>query len=218
MTTHPREPSAIKRSPRKCVFCGNGKLSDEHIWSQWARDLLPVSDGYREIANRNRGGKPVDQRIVRDAQGAVTNKKLKRVCQPCNNVWMGRQEEEAKAIVTRLIAGTPSILTRSVRGPLVSWITTKLMVLDVFRDDEQAFTDDERAAFYANRTAPGSLSIWLLRCGDGLWKTQFWSHARRLTVVVGDTWANAKPPSGSGPNLKLFLWGVGELQASGHGS
>jgi hypothetical protein len=185
-------------------------LSEEHIWSQWSRDLLPASDGYLEMTNKNRGGQPVDHRVIRDAQGSITNKRLKRVCEPCNNVWMGRQEEGAKAVVTGLIAGTPSYLTKSERGPLVNWIVTKLMVLDVFRDGEQAFTDGERAAFYADWTIPDSLSVWLLRCGDGPWKTLFWSHAQRLTVVVGETWANAKPPSGASPNLKLFLWGVGE--------
>lgn len=102
------------------------------------------------------------------------------------------------------------MLTRSEHTPLVNWIVTKLMVLDVIRDGEQAFTDEERAAFYERRVIPNTLSVWLLRCGDEDWKTVFWSHAQRLTVVVGETWVNAKPPSGASPNLKLFLWGVGE--------
>lgn len=210
MKLPPKEPPVTKRPSRKCVFCGNGKLSKEHIWSEWARDLLPASDGYLEVSHRNRGGKPVDHRIIRDAEGAITNKKLRRVCKPCNNVWMGRQEEEAKAVVSDLITGTPLMLTKGDRALLVNWIITKMMVLDVMRDGEHAFTDDERAAFYAHWTPPQSLSVWLLRCGDSSWKTLFWSHARRVTVVVDDTWENAKPPSGSSPNLKLFLWGVGE--------
>lgn len=210
MNIPPTRLRPTKRPARKCVFCGNGKLSEEHIWSQWLRDLLPSSDGYLEVTHKNRSGKPVDHRLVRDAQGPITNKRLKRVCEPCNNVWMGKQEERVKTVLTGLIAGTPSHLTETERGPLLRWIVTKLMVLDVFRDGEQAFTDEERASFYADWTVPSSLSVWLLRCGDGPWKTVFWSHAQRLTVVVGDTWANAKPPSGASPNLKLFLWGVGE--------
>lgn len=174
------------------------------------RDLLPCSDGYVEVAHKNRGGKRVDQRLLRDAQGAITNKRLRRVCRPCNNVWMGKQEEAVKAVLTELISGLPSSLTKSERGPLVDWIVTKLIVLDVFRDGEQAFTELERAAFYAQGTVPDSLSVWLLRCGDGAWKTLFLSHAQRVTKVIGETWADAKPPTGAGPNLKLFLWGVGE--------
>ena len=210
MNTSPTSLKRAKHPARKCVFCGNGKLSEEHIWSQWSRDLLPSSDGYREVTHKNRGGKPVDYRLVRDAQGPITNKRLKRVCKPCNSVWMGKQEEKVKAVVTELIAGNAFCLTNLKRATLVSWIVTKLMVLDVFRDGEQAFTAEERAAFYSDWTVPSSLSVWLLRCGDGAWKTSFWSHAQRLTVVVGDTWENARPPTGAGPNLKLFLWGVGE--------
>ena len=123
---------------------------------------------------------------------------------------MGKQEEAVKAVLTELISGLPSSLTKSERGPLVDWIVTKLIVLDVFRDGEQAFTELERAAFYAQGTVPDSLSVWLLRCGDGAWKTLFLSHAQRVTKVIGETWADAKPPTGAGPNLKLFLWGVGE--------
>lgn len=205
-----RRSNALNRPARRCVFCGSGKLSSEHIWSQWARDLLPSSDGYVEVAHKYRGGKPVDPRLLRDAQGSITNKRLRRVCEPCNNVWMGKKEEAVKAVLTELISGVPSSLTKSERDPLVDWIVTKLIVLDVFRDGEQAFTEPERAAFHAQGVVPDSLSVWLLHCGEGAWKTLFLSHAQRVTKVIGQTWADAKPPTGAGPNLKLFLWGVGE--------
>lgn len=204
------EQRTSKKPPRKCLFCGNGKLSDEHIWSQWSRELLPDSDGYIERSNRNRGGKPVDHRIIRDAQGSITNKRLKRVCKDCNNGWMSRLEEESRATVTALILGQSTYLARSARRPLINWIATKLIVLDAFRDGEQAFTERERSEFFATRALPQSLSIWLLSCGQGPWKTMFWTHAQRLTVVVGRTWEEAKPPSGANPNFKLFLWGVGQ--------
>lgn len=210
MRNRPKGPRNARTPARKCVFCGAGKLSEEHIWSQWARDLLPSSEGYLEVTNNIRDGQAFNRRIIRDAQGPITNKRLKRVCKPCNNVWMGRQEEAAKTIVTKLIAGVSSYLTKSQRKTLARWVVTKLMVLDVFRDGEQAFTDSERATFYEDWTIPESLSVWLLRCGEGPWRTLFWSHGQRVTVVMGDTWANAKPPSGLGPNLKLFLWGFGE--------
>lgn len=174
------------------------------------RDLLPASQGYHELANGHRGGKPVNHRILRDSQGSITGKRLKRVCQRCNNEWMGSQEERAKAIVTRLISATPTMLCKSERQALVDWVIIKLIVLDVFRDDEQAFTDEERSAFRHQRSLPAPLSIWLLRCGEDRWQTSFWSHAQRLTIVRGATWAEAKPPPGAGPNLKLFLWGIGE--------
>lgn len=198
------------RQMRKCVFCGSGKLSAEHIWSQWMRDLLPSSDGYQEIAQKRRGEKTFGGRILRDAQGPITNKRLRRVCKPCNNGWMGKKEEAAKPLLTKLITGTPTVIKQSEVGPLLDWLVTKLIVLDVMRDGEQTFTEQERSAFYTHGTIPRSLSVWLLQCGDGPWKTLIWSHAQRMTIVIDDTWVNAKPPAEAGPNLKLFLWGVGE--------
>lgn len=198
------------RTSRKCVFCGAGKLSAEHIWSAWARDLLPTSDGYQELTNGHRGGKAIKHQVLRDAQGSITNKRLKRVCQPCNNAWMGRQEQRAKPVVTQLISAAPTMLAKDDRHALVNWIVTKLIVLDVFRDGEQVFTEAERFAFRQNWIIPKSLSVWLLRCGEGPWRTLFWSHAQRLTIVEGVTWEKAKPPPGAGPNLKLWLWGFGD--------
>lgn len=122
---------------------------------------------------------------------------------------MSLLEVRARPVVTSLIQGTPLLLSKSARAHLVDWLVTKLMVLDVLRDGDQAFTSGERSAFYETDAIPSSLSIWVLRCGDGPWKSTFWSHAQRVTIVEGDT-PPVLPPPNAAPNLKLFIWGMGE--------
>lgn len=123
---------------------------------------------------------------------------------------MGQQEKRATEAVTALIAAKPLDLAESIREQLIRWLVIKLMVLDVLRDGEQVFTEAERRSFHEDWSIPTTLSVWLMRCGDGDWKTLFWSHAQALTLAVGDTAQGAKPPTLVGPNVKLFLWGLGE--------
>lgn len=200
---------ASTRAPRRCLFCGGGKLSKEHIWSDWARDLLPKSDGYLEFANRKGRHGQGPTKILRDDQGSITNRRLKRVCQPCNNIWMGRCEEEAKAAVTLLIQGTETYLTKPIRQSLRRWVTLKLMVLDSIRDGELAFTSAERNEFYIDDSIPTTLRVWIMRCGEGAWSTIFWSQGQSVTLRIGDLRGVAPPVHGC-PNVKMFLWGIGE--------
>lgn len=165
--------------------------------------------GLHGAYSTQRGGRFRDHRVIRDYQGSITNRRLKRVCRTCNNGWMSNEEMVARYAVTLIITGQPQHLTRELRYALRRWITMKLMVLDTMRDGEQAFTEPERREFYARPDIPDALSIWLLRCGEAGWGSLFWSHAQSLTAVPENTLAEAMPPLQGLPNRKMFLWGVG---------
>lgn len=174
-------------------------------------DLLPCPTGFVEFSNGNRHGKDVDFKLIRDSQGRITGKKIKRVCGPCNSIWMSGLETEVAPALTGLIQAKPDILTKAVRRSLANWIVMKLMVVDAMRDEEQAFLEVERSAFFKNRAIPDHLSVWLLRCGEEPWTNAYKAHAQGVLIYVGGKPEDVEPISPGSPNLKLFIWGLGEL-------
>src|SRR6185437_1891087 len=95
----------------ECAFCDHtGKLTAEHITSQWLRDLFTGPGkawfGTTEGETRQFDMGPLDF-------------KAKVVCKECNSGWMSDIERAAKHLLSPMITGqsvlaiTPQIATRS---------------------------------------------------------------------------------------------------------
>lgn len=194
----------VSAHPRGCCcFCGNGKLSREHVWPGWAAELLPKSEGNVHFTLKQRRGGPAEKVRESDRQGSITGARLRVVCRGCNSGWMSKQEELVRPHLTRLIRGEPLLFNRTARVEVRNWIVMKLMVLDSGSREDTVFLPSERRAFFEEGVVPSNLAIWLFRCGDDIWRIAYRAHARTVS--------HTKRKPNPAPNLKQFTWGLGSL-------
>ncbi len=202
---------------RTCCFCGGGNLSGEHIWPDWASDILPRSAG-RDYVSLNRvwGGEPTIASVKRK-QGAIISDKANVVCVTCNNEWMSRLEEAAKPLVRSMILGRETKLSAANAAVLTRWATMKMMVIDRHRSTEHVFKSSEmrrfRDALVTAQTfdhsiveVPANLEIALFRCGQGRWTNALGVDRATLSNVAGVRPARS--------NVGVIVWGLGELLIS----
>ena len=121
-----------KQRQRRCIFCGEGNLSKEHFWPEWAASLLPsyLINQHEErsftISNKTIMNPPK----IRTKSGNAWTKKIRVVCETCNNGWMSQLEASAKPLLTPLIAGRPCIISESTAQIIAKWITLKVLVAE----------------------------------------------------------------------------------------
>lgn len=112
---------------KKCLFCGGGKLSKEHIWSDWMKKILPPTPSHGQqvfhslIDNQN-NRIAVQPYMPEVRQGAQIQRKLRNVCRKCNSGWMGGIVERAKPFAELLILDRPVHLNARAQTNLAAWI------------------------------------------------------------------------------------------------
>jgi len=176
----------MRPGPRKCIFCGAGKLTAEHFWPEWAASILPNGrdPSYYDFAQNHdpRTGEIRRTRHYR-RQGLVTTKRLRVVCGPCNNGWMSRLETATKPILTPMAIGEDTRLTEADQRTLSAWVALKLMVAEHNIIPEVVTPQEDLTALMLDGAPPNSLHIWLFRCGEGVWQSRYQRHAAHLTTL-----------------------------------
>src|SRR5579864_1815829 len=81
----------------RCPFCGQpAKLTREHVWSAWIGRLL----GKSKYAFRQRDA---HGNVVKEWKRPGLDLKPEVVCAQCNNGWMSKLENRAKAVMADMI-------------------------------------------------------------------------------------------------------------------
>lgn len=110
-----------------CIFCGRkGKMSKEHLWSDWVRRTLSEDEQLRRIPHSI--GRHDGQPPERWSAPAFTAT-LKGVCIPCNTGWMAQIEAIAKGFAEPLIKGEPRFLSKEGQMFISAWSYMKILVL-----------------------------------------------------------------------------------------
>jgi len=144
----------------ECAFCSHdGKMSAEHITSEWMSELFPG-----QITARRADG---SEGKYREWRPGSLDFKAKVVCEQCNNTWMSNIEGiHAKPTLTPLITGKLEIpigLSEANSMALFSFKTA--VVLDHARRLPQSpfFDRSSRHAFRETQAIPQNVQMWL--CG-----------------------------------------------------
>ena len=130
------------------------------MWPRWARSLLPVG---RRV--------PVEHLIEVDGETPTRRSFLasgfdettRKVCAPCNNVWMARLEDRAKPIVQAMSADEPVILDEVAQRVLAAWALKTAIVLDCAQGAPwrpSAMTDEARHLAEAG-VPTSNVLVWL---------------------------------------------------------
>lgn len=186
-----------------CIFCDErGARAREDIIPRW-------------IANELGGESPffIDHGVVYAPDGGLAQRKTSRpgslmalklrdVCARCNNEWMSRLEERAKAVLLPMIRGRATVLDQTGQRIVAAWGQLKLISLD---------------AFYRDRGLPPSSAHEFTQCSQ---------PSGRLKVAVGELsdwskgvripytrwrWPTDPPADNTHPRLVRVVFGFGHL-------
>jgi hypothetical protein len=159
MVTRPRRTNL--RPPGKCIFCDRGgDLSKEHMWADWLRNYIPrtmlehviddvaIFSDKQEVTRKHRTGDPHSRRI-------------RCVCEKCNNEWMGQLQEDAKPFLLPMLVGTQTSLRKKGQTTLAAWIAMMVMVAEYVDRDKIAIPSSDRQWMYTKHQPPSHWRIWI---------------------------------------------------------
>jgi hypothetical protein len=146
----------------ECAFCDHvGKLSNEHVISQWLAELFPgrVTSWYGTHDPKN-GFAP------KQLPSTTLDFKVKTVCKRCNETWMSDIESKhAKPALTPLVSGEMDIpITKEMGHSLSLFAFKTAAVLDyAHHPGSPFFARRLRHAFRKDHFIPRFVQMWM--CG-----------------------------------------------------
>jgi hypothetical protein len=191
-------------------------MTGEHLWSDWmdGANLLPRGGEYVEVKSIFKGRRRDATSMFRRArQGAASTKKLKVVCEKCNNGWMSALEISVKPLLTPLIKGDPVVLDTQMREIIIEWIVMKVLVAEhnfyLGHPADPIFDQAARTRFMQSRAIPAGIRSWVAMQNGTKWVTGFHRHATGLGFTT--TLPPPLPPPGRAKNVQVVTWGIGKL-------
>lgn len=199
------------RGLKSCIFCGQtGGISREHIFALWLKEFFPRDQNTKhrfahvawldEIDPRN----PNELREVR--QGHVGSKKLRIVCQKCNNGWMSALEEKVKSSLPALIVGNRANIVPSGQTLLAAWACKTAMVADHVDPNRSAIGQEERTWLMNKLCPPANWYVWI-----GAYYGNEWHNLSLLQTNVLVSHAPVSKPSDAPYYAKATTFGVGHI-------
>ena len=160
------------------MFCGASgvKISNEHAWPNWIRDLFPA--GPTTIIGTRPGRKNVVFSPPEGDMGVTVNVVCKTTC---NEGWMSALEESVKPFLAPMIRdGAATALTPIQQAALTRWALKTAMVFEFTdRKSEPFYVFEERDAIRRGLLPMGSTIVESARrLGQPILST---AHARRMT-------------------------------------
>ena len=158
-----------------CLFCGKDRpQSREHLWPQWARDLLDPADQELLVPHSiEPNGEPHTEWDSR-----IFSATIKGVCRPCNNGWMSELETKAKEHAAGLIRGVPQTIEPEPQAWIARWAYLKILLLEQV-DKRQRMLSEQlyRSVFEAREmeklrgihVLPSSVAINIAAYGGPRW-------------------------------------------------
>ena len=149
-----------------CVFCGetNRKMSNEHVWPEWVRNLLPpkvLDDKYTYRFETDEG-------IVREVSFPLFELTVKDVCEDCNTGWMHRLEDAVKMILPGMLQGRGRVLHEGEQTKIAAWGIMKSLVTHRCFPQRQTAPQDHYRQVYElgdEQRPPDSPRIYTARAG-----------------------------------------------------
>jgi hypothetical protein len=144
---------------KECAFCNHtGKLSAEHITSEWMKALFPGKGLAKYIDGETNEPTQFSTRSV--------DWKAKVVCEKCNTTWMNDIENEhAKPALTPLITGEVNVPIDLCRAKSIALFAFKTAVIldHAHPRGTPFFSKRIRHAFRLHHEIPYGIAMWF--CG-----------------------------------------------------
>lgn len=165
----------MAKPPGKCIFCGGGNLSKEHIWPNWLKPYIPRNPRPTSAHGMSLGAYGPDgyysaRRTGKlDRPGDIQSQRLRVVCQSCNSGWMSIIQKAAKPILIPFLDGYWPDIPRQHQSTLATWATMFTMVLEVANEGTSAPYQQGRSLFFLTKMPPPNWFIYV-----GAFQGHFW--------------------------------------------
>jgi hypothetical protein len=157
-----------KKPQGRCVFCDGTGLSKEHVWSDWLNTLIPKNEAHGEssaglcVAAHTAEVTWTIDPVERSRQGPVISRKIRKVCEKCNNGWMSEAVNRAKPVVEKMALSECVKLSREEVANLAGWIAlTNIMQEFANPAGSSAIPATDRTYLMQHMVPPESWSIWV---------------------------------------------------------
>jgi hypothetical protein len=155
-----------EKAQRKCIFCDDTRLSREHIFPEWLKNVMfidPAIDSHYigRLFSSSDKSKPDAELSFKFQSGHLFSKKLRIVCEKCNGGWMSILQSQTKEILSPLILNKFTSLSKENLIQLSQWIIMATMVAD-FNDSTTNYTPIAQLKdFKLNRKIPDGWKIYI---------------------------------------------------------
>jgi len=155
-------------SHKVCVFCGRDdqKLTNEHIYGNWMKDVLPTHlwlRGFAAIYHDENGQAFAKHQLVKQPRHQL---QINKVCEPCNRRLDELVETPTRLISTPMLKGKARALDVEAMTTLATW-ALKAAICREYLDHERTRTvpASVRHAVVTNGLPTGNVRIYAARLG-----------------------------------------------------
>jgi hypothetical protein len=172
---------------RKCIFCDQPKkLTKEHLWSKWTRQLVSHDMLKHEYADQVFKVNGVDRSFR----------------------WMSSWDDAGKPVLSLLIKGDSAFLDASSQKLIATWIAMKTMVGEFYDPAKAAVPLRERQFLRDRRQPPDNWKIWIGNYTRDKWAGEWVHSAIGIDSAQGIARRRTKIP-----NTQTTTFVVGKLYA-----
>ena len=154
------------------IFCQKvGKLTKEHLWSDWIGELLGKREEYT-VKRRRPTGEVVEWKSIGLNHVAAV------VCGKCNNEWMSNLETEARPILSPVIKyGAPLSFLPAGLVILAAFAFKNAIISDhTYRERKPFFPVSDRVRFMKSLEIPSGVQMWIASSGSEHFNGVFHSY------------------------------------------
>ena len=200
----------MAKLPGKCIFCEGFRLSREHVFGEWLKEFFP-----RDKTTTHTMGTFTwsDEIITRGPSKTSQNKpghtgtrKVRVVCQTCNNGWLSVLEDQTKPVLTPLITGKHANLTPEAQTILATWASKTVMTAEYVQPKGRCVTQKERVWLKARLTPPEDWCVWIAAYNGSEW--------HNLTIYQHRGYLHESPipsPGDKARHIQSTFFGVGRI-------
>jgi len=167
---------------RRCVFCGEGPLSAEHVFPEWIAELFREHVGTGDWGHSNSALKKVWFKPRLDVTA-------KFVCKGCNSGWLSEIENDAKPVLAPLILGRglPVLLSLADQRVLAYWAFKTALTASLV-SDKKLFGPEPFAELYRRKAPPPLRTvIWTAGYNSGRPESSIRPRTGRIVVSAYPT-------------------------------
>jgi hypothetical protein len=150
-----------------CIFCGGTGMSKEHVWPAWLSRFFPqTAKVHKHSVSRQRDGSEACNEIItfdeeKIKTGSVTSRRIRHVCEACNNGWMSDLQTEAKELLIPMLSGIWIDPTPAQQLVLARWATMFTMVYEYAHPPTVGISQDLRTQFMQTGRPPQAFRVWI---------------------------------------------------------
>ena len=209
----PKKPPHAK-GRRVCIFCGGASgasISKEHVFGLWLKDLFPRDNTTNHDAILvewpDELGPQSETETRSKKQGHVGSKKLRVLCERCNNERFGNLEDRVKKALPPLITGGRANILPDGQTLLATWAVKTAIVSEHFKPVESGIPQEDRTWLLENMTPPKQgWFVWI-----GAYSGVRWRDLSIYQSRLGLSPAPVASPSAAPYYAQATTFGVGHI-------